>query len=510
MVKKILPRLVALILLCLVLNEIYTRYFYPIDLKKIDLADSVQNVKDSCRIIYLGESSNFSFSWNDRDRRRISDMAADYFPTLSWGTLNKGALHAGIYLRLLQQLPADSKIETIVVTMNLRSFGADWIHSRLESVLQRDILLLSPGPKLWNRFRMGIKAYYNPREYKRKAFQQWHFKNDPLGPHAPYPTAQAWVDAIEFRQSNPSLADSASLNLAKTFVRLFAFRIDTSNNPRIKDFDKIVELAQKRGWKLVFSILSENVEKARLLTGDALPTLMMQNSDILVKRYSRMGATVVDNLTVVDSSLFIDKNWPTEHYTEPGRKAVARNIALALKTFYPQDFNDVKKRTIFSTDFERPAPGFATYPTTTRKARSGLHAIALHPGQPYSPAFYLSAIDTEFKDATTIIASAFYSGHVVDNQMKMVISLENNQVRPLYRVAYSENTTDKEWNEISNSVLLKQGLRQGDLLTAYCWYTGTDTVFIDDFHVRIIPSDSTWFDNFAKLKNKSPNYPTKQ
>ncbi|NLH52357.1 MAG: hypothetical protein GX459_05880 [Bacteroidales bacterium] len=502
--KKILPRLVALVLLFWVLNELYTRYIYPIDLKKIDLADSLQLVKDSCNILYLGESSNLSFSWNDRDRRRISDMAADYFPGLDWGTLNKGALHAGIYLRLLQQIPAESKVETIVVTMNLRSFGADWIHSKLENVLQRNILLLTPGPKLWNRFRMGLKAYYNPGEYKRKVLLQWHFKNDYLGPHAPYPTAQAWIDALESGQSNPSLSDSASLSLAQTFIRLFAFRIDTSTNPRIRDFDKIVELAQKRGWKLVFNILSENVEKARLLTGDALASLMMQNRDLLVKRYSRMGAIVVDNLTVVDSSLFIDKNWPTEHYAEAGRKAIARNIALALKTFYPQVFDDVKKRTHFYTDFEHPAPGFATYPTSTRKARSGKRAIALHPGQSYSPAFYLTANDTEIRGAATLIVSAFYSGHVIDNQMKLVISLENNQVRQLYRVAYPENITNKEWNEISDSVLLKPGLRPGDLLTAYCWYTGTDTVYIDDFNVRIIPTDSTWFDNFAKLKNTSP------
>ena len=509
MVKKILPRLAALLILFVVLNQIYTHSIYPYDLKKIDLADSLQQIKDTCSIIYLGESSNFSFSWNDRDKRRISDLVADYYPGVSLGTLNKGALHAGIYLKLLQQLPADSKVKTIIVTMNLRSFGADWIHSKLESVLQRDILLLSPGPRLWNRFRMGLKAYYNPGEYKRKTLLQWHLAEDRLGTDCPYPTAQAWIDAINAGQAYPPPADSASQSLAATFVRLFAFRIDTSSNPRISDFDQIVALAQKRGWNLVFNLLSENVEKARQLTGDAMPNLMMHNRDLLVERYTRLGAVVVDNLTAVDSSCFIDKNWPTEHYTEPGRKAVARNVALALRSFYPRDFDDVKERTSFVANFEKPAPGFSTAHTSARKARSGKHSIALYPGFPYSPAFYLSPEYTNINGPFTINASAYYSGKAKGNEIKMVITLQNNLINQLYSVAYPSGNNSGEWKEISNEAFLPQGLRKSDLLMAYCWYTGADTVYIDDFKVHITPVDSTGLFNFAHIRKKSPNQPTK-
>lgn len=505
MVKKILPRLVVLFLLFLVLNQIYTHYIYPYDLKKTDLADSLQQIKDTCSIIYLGESSNFSYSWNDRDKRRISDLVADYYPGVSLGTLNKGALHAGFYLRLLQQIPANSKAETIIVTMNLRSFGADWIHSKLESVLQRDILLLSPGPKLWNRFRLGLKAYYNPAEHKRKALLMWHLSENPLGPDCPYPTAQAWIDAINAGQTVPHPTDSAARSLATTFVRLFAFRIDTSSNPRIRDFDHIVALAQKRGWKIVFNLLSENVEKARQLTGDALPRLMLRNRDLLVKRYTRMGAIVVDNLTLVDSSCFIDKNWPTEHYTEAGRKAVARNIALALRPFYPRAFDDVKNRTSFYSDFEKQVVGFATAPASTHKARSGRHSFALSPDRPYTPAFYLSPEDTHITGPFAIKATAYYCGKVKDKEMKMVITLENNRIHQLYRVTYPSGIRENEWYEISDEAFLPLGLRAGDLLTAYCWYTGSDTVYVDDFRVHITPADSASFSNFAKFRNKSPN-----
>lgn len=507
MTKKILTRLAALAILLWGLNQFYTHCFYPSDLKKIALADSLKNIQDTCSIIYLGESSNFSFSWKDTDKRRISDMVADYYPGLSLGTLNKGALHAGIYLRLLQQIPSNSKVETIIVTMNLRSFGADWIHSKLESVLQRDILLLSPGPKLWNRFRMGLKAYYNPSEYKRKSLQQWHYSNDLLGPAATYPTSQAWIDAVHEGKTSPLPMDSASRSLAATFIRLFAFRIDTLSNPRIKDFDQITHWAQKRGWNLIFNLLSENLEKARQLTGDALPNLMMQNRDLLVKRYTRMGAIVVDNLSAVDSSLFIDKNWPTEHYTETGRKKIARNIARTLQSIYPAQYEDVRKKTHFYTDFERPTLGFASAHTNTKKALSGKHSIALHKATPYSPAFYLNFDDTDITCPFTLSATAYYNGMPQAKDLKMVITLDKKENHILYSVAYPSQKENEEWKKIENKIHMPHGIQKDELLSAYCWYTGADTIYIDNFSIDIIPADSIGLFNFARHKNSSPKPP---
>jgi hypothetical protein len=143
---KILPRLFILAIIAFLLNWIYTVEFYPRDLKKIDLLDSLQKVIPQSDVIYFGESSNFSFIYEDYDQRRISDFITDYFPGLQVGTVNKGALHAGIYLRLLQQIPPEAPVKTIIITMNLRSFSADWIYSKLENVLQRDMVLISHGP----------------------------------------------------------------------------------------------------------------------------------------------------------------------------------------------------------------------------------------------------------------------------------------------------------------------------------------------------------------------------
>ena len=72
-------------------------------------------------------------------------------------------------------------------------------------------------------------------------------------------------------------------DLACHYIKAHAFQI-RDDNPRIKDFDKIVELCKERGWNLVFNILPENVDKANELVGKDLLFLMKQNRDYLVKR----------------------------------------------------------------------------------------------------------------------------------------------------------------------------------------------------------------------------------
>ena len=112
------------------------------------------------------------------------------------------------------------------------------------------------------------------------------------------------------------------------------------SNPRIADFDNIVELARKKGWKLVFNLMAENVEKAGELVGEDLLFLMDENRKLLLNYYGSKGVMVVDNLNCVEDEQYIDQNWTTEHYTEKGRKTVARNVAGAICSLYPEEYRD--------------------------------------------------------------------------------------------------------------------------------------------------------------------------
>ena len=80
---------------------------------------------------------------------------------------------------------------------------------------------------------------------------------------------------------------------------------------------------------------------------------MNENRDLLVNYYSSKGVTVVDNLTLVGTSDFIDQNWTTEHYNEKGRQAIAKNVASIIRDFHQEefeshDFNTVQKSIFFN------------------------------------------------------------------------------------------------------------------------------------------------------------------
>ncbi|MBQ6771833.1 MAG: hypothetical protein IJP44_12775 [Bacteroidales bacterium] len=344
--KKLLIRIGIVAVLLVAMNWVYSKWFYENDLQAhsdmVNLPRQV--VADSCRIVYLGESSNRTYGWAESDQRKISDMVWTYFPNLRCGDMTKDASHAEIYYNMLKIIPKESSVETVVVTMNLRSFDAGWIYSRLETALQKQLVLLRDYPPLVNRFLLAFKAYPIRGEAEWDQIVSKHWKKDPI--EFPYDfewtTVHQWDSAMAWHGwiDPQGQRDDAMTDLACHYIKAYAFQI-RDDNPRVKDFDKIVELCQERGWNLVFNLLAENVDKANELVGKDLVFLMKMNRDYLVKRYGDLeGVTVVDNLNLVRDVNFIDQNWTTEHYYAEGRHLVANRIALALRELYPNDFVD--------------------------------------------------------------------------------------------------------------------------------------------------------------------------
>lgn len=314
--------LLLAVALAVVANWVYEQFVLPYDLREhsslVEL--SRKPVASHADIVYLGESSNHSYHPDDLDKRKISQMVADYYPNLSVTDMTHDAAHAEVYYALLNHIPETLSGMTVVVTMNLRSFGPDWIYSDLENALQKKVLLLRPRPALVNRFLLAFRQYYKDRQ--TQVAQYW--QDNPL--HGAHTYVPDWADEYE--------------GVARSFIINYAFEIDTLTNPRIRDFDNIVRLAEERGWNLVFNIMSENMVLADSLVGSELTGLMERNVRLLTQRYEGMGAVVVNNLHAVDDTLFIDRDWPTEHYAATGRRIVAHNVAKALKTLYPDQYRD--------------------------------------------------------------------------------------------------------------------------------------------------------------------------
>ena len=324
--KRVIVILIVLTALCLLAEGLYRCFFYQHDrlTYSAPLAQMVDTINATgADILYLGESSNHTFGHHDTDTAWISEMIARQFPSLQVRDMTHDASHGEVYYQLLRNL--DCHVGTVVVTLNLRSFGIDWIASTLETVLQKRLVMLQQRPALLNRAILSFKAYDIKSTNERYKQMADYWEAHPLPGH---PSVPRWGDSL----------NTDSTTMPGTFVRNYAFLIDTLHNVRIRDFDRIVSLARERGWNLVFNLMAEDVEWADQLVGSDLTTMMRSNVDLLVDRYSRMGVTVVDNFDCLPDSLFRDRDWTTEHYLQAGRQIIADNVARALCRFYEADY----------------------------------------------------------------------------------------------------------------------------------------------------------------------------
>jgi hypothetical protein len=345
--KKFLIRILMAVALLFVLNWIYTKWFFKKDVAEhSDILELVWQVEaDSCRIVYLGESSNITSGVQETDKRKISDYLGDYFPNVKTGDMTKEASHAQTYYYLLKNLPKKSTVETVVVTMNLRSFDARWIYSNLETPLRKQLVLMEDYPPFMNRLLLALKAYPIKSEEELDSLTRQHWREDPLV--FPYEfewdNVYQWDSATAWRglHNYEGEYDPKWTELACHYIKSYGFQI-RDDNPRLKDFDDIVALSRKRGWHLVLNLMAENVDKANEYVGKDLMYLMKQNHDYLLNRYGHLdGVTMVDNLNLVRDVDFIDQDWTTEHYYEEGRRIIAGNVAEALKAYYPDEYRSV-------------------------------------------------------------------------------------------------------------------------------------------------------------------------
>lgn len=197
-------------------------------------------------------------------------------------------------------------------------------------------------PAIINRFLFSLNAFENKTEKQREQDMLEQWERDEL--KFPYPfkykNVREWDKGMAdggYKKADGSW-DQPKIDLACHYIKAYAFQIDTLNNPRLKDFDEIVNVCKKKNLNIVFNLMAENVQYADSLVGKDLIYLMKQNRDFLVKRYRSKGVVVVDNLEAVNGKDFVDQHWTTEHYNERGRKVVAKNLAEGLRKIYAKEY----------------------------------------------------------------------------------------------------------------------------------------------------------------------------
>lgn len=335
--KHIAPRILVLVLTVWVSAVVYKKVFWIPELKDqgpmlFNLIE-FQNHND---VLYFGESSNYWVAPEDTDKRTISDMINDSLQGARLSGIQVPAYHAGMFLPVIRHIDPNSRVKTVVVTMNLRSFDKPWIYSTQEGALMRTRCFYYSTPPLLNRLCATLGYYHHPSAEQQDAKMLYAFEHDSIKVDFPltYVTVNSWKDKIVYQNPDGS-TDEDKQALAHHYVKAYAFSIDTSTNPRVKDFDNIVKVCRQKNIQVVFNLMAENTEWADSLVGTELADVMRFNRNLLVSRYTRMGAVVVDNLEAVPGIHFGEKNWTTEHYNQFGRAIIARNVRNALKSVVP-------------------------------------------------------------------------------------------------------------------------------------------------------------------------------
>lgn len=338
MIKQISIRVLGLLLLIVVLNYVYTYTLFKKDLEdKCPQAIEIQTTQDSTDIFYFSESSNFNTQETDSIKNSISEITNFFYPELKMTAIQTPAVHAFIYKNWLKQINTSKKLpKAIIVTLNSRSFNADWINSKLETPLQESMVLLREYPNIVNRFALSLQVFDNKTEQERQKIMlaDWETAQLIFPFNFKFKTVREWdytTNFENFYKKADGSKDEEKTILACHYIKAYALNIK-DNNPRIKDFDEIYNWCKQKHIKLYLNLLAENVEYADSLVGKELVYLMKQNRDYLIKRYSKENCTVIDNYDLVTGKEFTDQNWTTEHYSYKGRMIIAKNLAQGLKT----------------------------------------------------------------------------------------------------------------------------------------------------------------------------------
>ncbi len=323
---KIATRILVLAMLLPALNWLYVHTSYKSYL--FEEADQLLQVEKvaNCDVVYTSASSNFSPDPWHESHKKISEFIGESNPELLIEAFNIPASHARIHTILLRRIPPSSSIRTVIATVNLRSFGADWQNSILETPLNKKNVMYADRPPLLNRFLVSLNFYDNKSDLERE-----NIKLD-LWAQTTLPLERVKSNVIDWcAEEKWGDWTNPKRQLADQFIKQYAFVLDESN-ATVHEFDAMIEICKERNWKLIMHILPENIEKADSLVGSDLTDLMVQNATWLERRFIGKGATVINNVDLLPSSCFTDKDFPTEHYNEVGRRSIASSFSNKLKT----------------------------------------------------------------------------------------------------------------------------------------------------------------------------------
>jgi len=386
---KVLLRLAAGVLVFFVANIWYVSSGLRNEerLKFSPVAGKLDSAFLSGDVVYLGESSNTSFNpWTDTFGYSVSEFLQMYLPQNRVRGVSHDGYHVGLFSQMLGLMPehwADSSRKTVVITVNMRSFGPSAMFNGNEASNQQEAIFYSHRMALLNRVFVSLHHYdsRDAREMERAKTQWFRTKDLRLNGGAGYhygnthgdgglkPEGEVWYyhNTVKWwlrdlqRQYAPEFmkqklgpvsgdADLARvMPMAEAYLKEFAFLLD-EENPRVQALDAIVEKCKREQVNVVFVLLMPNYDHANRLFGEELTQLMDYNMDFLRKRFAgwekeyKQGNFNVGYVDVpraygdwAGGEHYTDQWYPTEHVDAHIRQFIAKKTADKILEFQYRD-----------------------------------------------------------------------------------------------------------------------------------------------------------------------------
>jgi hypothetical protein len=328
-------------------------------------------------VVYLGESSNTSFNpWTDTFGYSVSEFLQMYLPQNRVRGVSHDGYHVGLFSQMLGLMPehwADSGRKTVVITVNMRSFGPSAMFNGNEASNQQEAIFYTHRMALLNRVFVSLHHYdsRDSREMERAKTQWFRTKdlrldNSTYGRHYGithgdlvskgeecyrHNTVKWWLRDLQ-RQFAPVSGDAdlaRVMPMAEAYLKEFAFLLD-EENPRVQALDAIVAKCRQEQVNVVFVLLMPNFDHAHRLFGQELTQLMDYNMDFLRKRFAgwekeyKQGDFKVGYVDVpraygdwAGGQHYTDQWYPTEHVDAHIRQFIAKKTADKILEFQYRD-----------------------------------------------------------------------------------------------------------------------------------------------------------------------------
>ena len=333
------------ILLFLLLNWIYSSYFFKADVEKYApiRPEIIESFKTG-DVVYMGESSNTSFNpWTDTLSESIGDFLQMYLPNKKVTQISHESFHLGLFKDMLQLWEPSKKDQTIVITLNMRTFGPSAIYSGTEARNQQEALFYSNRFPLLTRIFLSLHFYDNRNDLERTRlkFKYWR-------------TAKPSVlDKLGEVNAALEKAPDKLRHMADAYIKELMFTIDESN-PRLKDLNEIIAFGKRNKVNILFHILPENRDYAGQLIGKELLEKMDNNVAFLEAFLKENGAKYINNYRISTFKDYTDQFYPTEHVNVRMRHGIAYQISRFFDSKTPEYSIPFKANNYPNWDIKQP------------------------------------------------------------------------------------------------------------------------------------------------------------